>query len=461
MTLSDGSQGPQGEQGEQGAAGADGEGCSATDNGDGSYTIECPDGTTLTLSDGTPGQDGTDGLNTLIESVAVAPGSDCANGVEIFAGVDLDGDGVLDAEEVTSSELVCNGEDGSGCSVTDNGDGTATMVCPDGTEVVMVVPFCGDGVLVPAFEACDDGNESNADGCTNDCALNVCGDGFVHAGVEACDDANQDDTDACLNSCEAARCGDGITQVGVESCDDGNTDNTDACLNSCQVAGCGDGFVQADVESCDDGNTVLEVIIAYGLTSCEVCDAECATVAGVTSFCGDTLVNGAETCDDGNDVDTDACRNQCIDARCGDGVVWAGTEACDDGDSDNTDACLNTCIVASCGDGFVQSGIETCDDGNNVDGDYCSADCSTITAVCGDGEVGPGESCDDGNQAETDFVSTIVPMPHAAMGSLTAMKSAMTVILASELVPVIRTALRCATVADFLNLVIALPGGDF
>ena len=53
----------------------------------------------------------------------------------------------------------------------------------------MVVRFCGDGVLVPAqIEACDDGNESNADGCTNDCALNVCGDGFVHAGVEACDD---------------------------------------------------------------------------------------------------------------------------------------------------------------------------------------------------------------------------------------------------------------------------------
>ena len=45
----DGLQGLQGEQGEQGAAGADGEGCSATDNGDGSYTIECPDGTTLTL----------------------------------------------------------------------------------------------------------------------------------------------------------------------------------------------------------------------------------------------------------------------------------------------------------------------------------------------------------------------------------------------------------------------------
>ena len=113
---------------------ADGEGCSATDNGDGSYTIECPDGTTLTLSDGTPGQDGTDGLNTLIESVAVAPGSGHRSQMAAskYSPAGLDGDGVLDAEEVTSSELVCNGEDGSGCSVTDNGDGTATMVCPDG-----------------------------------------------------------------------------------------------------------------------------------------------------------------------------------------------------------------------------------------------------------------------------------------------------------------------------------------
>ena len=61
MTLSDGSQGPQGEQGEQGAAGADGEGCSATDNGDGSYTIECPDGTSITVSDGADGETGVAG----------------------------------------------------------------------------------------------------------------------------------------------------------------------------------------------------------------------------------------------------------------------------------------------------------------------------------------------------------------------------------------------------------------
>ena len=46
-------------------------------------------------------------------------------------------------------------------------------------------------------------------------------------------------------------------------------------------------------------------------------------------------------------------------------------EACDDGNQVETDACLNTCVIASCGDGQVQAG-EACDDGNEDDGDGCS-----------------------------------------------------------------------------------------
>ena len=62
-----GEQGPQGEQGETGAqgeqgvpgeAGADAEPCTAVDNGDGTYTITCPDGTSVTLSDGSQGPQG-------------------------------------------------------------------------------------------------------------------------------------------------------------------------------------------------------------------------------------------------------------------------------------------------------------------------------------------------------------------------------------------------------------------
>jgi cysteine-rich repeat protein len=42
-----------------------------------------------------------------------------------------------------------------------------------------------------------------------------------------------------------------------------------------------------------------------------------------TPSCGDGYLNMAagEECDDGNNDDTDACRNDCTNAFCGDGVV--------------------------------------------------------------------------------------------------------------------------------------------
>ncbi|HIE68915.1 MAG TPA: DUF4215 domain-containing protein, partial [Planctomycetes bacterium] len=89
---------------------------------------------------------------------------------------------------------------------------------------------------------------------------------------------------------------------------------------------------------------------------------------------------GAEDCDDGNDDDSDACRNDCSEARCGDGVVGPG-EGCDDGNDDPTDDCVD-CSPSSCGDGVVQSG-EICDDGNDLDNDSCLANCAP--ARCGDG----------------------------------------------------------------------------
>ncbi|RMD83162.1 MAG: DUF4215 domain-containing protein, partial [Candidatus Dadabacteria bacterium] len=77
--------------------------------------------------------------------------------------------------------------------------------------------------------------------------------------------------------------------------------------------------------------------------------------------CGDGRVGGDEECDDGNDVDTDACRNDCTLATCGDGVVCSdpsctsgpggGVEQCDDGNDVDTDACLSDCSAARCGDG--------------------------------------------------------------------------------------------------------------
>jgi formylglycine-generating enzyme required for sulfatase activity len=69
-------------------------------------------------------------------------------------------------------------------------------------------------------------------------------------------------------------------------------------------------------------------------------------------------------------------------------VTDAG-EGCDDGNEIETDACLSTCVAASCGDGFTRTDIvdsndadfEACDDGNSLYGDAC--------APPGDQTVGP------------------------------------------------------------------------
>jgi len=88
-------------------------------------------------------------------------------------------------------------------------------------------------------------------------------------------------------------------------------------------------------------------------------------------------------------------------AQCGDGVV-EGDETCDDGFGANKDtiACTATCQNGRCGDGHVQAVLgEACDDGDaNVDipgYDQCSTGCA-LGAHCGDGVIQPeaGEECE-------------------------------------------------------------------
>ncbi|MCA9639003.1 MAG: DUF4215 domain-containing protein, partial [Myxococcales bacterium] len=88
----------------------------------------------------------------------------------------------------------------------------------------------------------------------------------------------------------------------------------------------------------------------------------------------------------------------CVAASCGDGFTQDGVEECDDANDVETDACLNDCKAASCGDSIIQEGVEVCDDGVN-DGMYggCAVDCATLAAYCGDGEKNGPEECDDAN----------------------------------------------------------------
>ena len=75
-----------------------------------------------------------------------------------------------------------------------------------------ITVICGDG-LQGATEACDDGNTTDGDGCSANCASNeTCGNGVLDPG-EACDDANLADDDGCHANCEIPRCGDGIIEA--------------------------------------------------------------------------------------------------------------------------------------------------------------------------------------------------------------------------------------------------------
>lgn len=97
-----------------GCRGEDGGSCSVTQNADGSVTIACDDGTSVTV----PGpDDGDDGTSCTVTS----------NG---------DGTSTIRCEDGTEVTIT-SGTDGSSCTVVDNGDGTKTISCDDGTVVTV------------------------------------------------------------------------------------------------------------------------------------------------------------------------------------------------------------------------------------------------------------------------------------------------------------------------------------
>ena len=124
-----------------------------------------------------------------------------------------------------------------------------------------------------------------------------------------------------------------------------------------------------------EGNSQL----AAGAEMVGVCDAV-STVRVDPALCGNQELNLGEMCDDGNQVNTDACLNNCRNAVCGDGIIRAGVEDCDDGNQNSDDpdvACRKDCTPQRCGDGIVDNG-EECDDGNADDNDGCSNACVSL-----------------------------------------------------------------------------------
>jgi cysteine-rich repeat protein len=83
------------------------------------------------------------------------------------------------------------------------------------------------------------------------------------------------------------------------------------------------------------------------------------------AMCGDNNLDDGEECDDGNDVDTDACTNICQHAECGDGLVEAGVDECDDGNMDEFDGCTAACKAPTCSDAAHNGGESDVDCGGS------------------------------------------------------------------------------------------------
>jgi cysteine-rich repeat protein len=185
-----------------------------------------------------------------------------------------------------------------------------------------------------------------------------------------------------------------------------------------QVGECGNGMVEG-VETCDDGNRM----------DGDGCNPHCQLESGwscegepstCVNLCGNGVLDEKEQCD-GEAMGGATCET--VEGaftggvlKCSAGCVFDTTECilpgcgdgvldfgeeCDDGNVSNEDACLNNCHAASCGVGYVWQNHEACDDANASNNDACLNNCQA--ASCGDGYVWQNhEVCDDGNTSNND-----------------------------------------------------------
>lgn len=239
-----------------------------------------------------------------------------------------------------------------------------------------------------------DGGEPDDGGAEVDCESAE--DGTPCGGMSICIDG----------TCEVSRCGDGIVdEEADEQCDDGNDVGGDgcepgACVYSCAAdTQCDDDNPCNGEESCNTEDHVCERgELPPDETPCTreggeegICSASgrCAPAG-----CGNSVVEGDEECDDGNDADGDGCDTDCTfsctdDSDCDDGDACNGEETCDTG--------THTCDAGEALD---------CDNDDPCTADSCDPDAGCVNALIDDDGDGysphtcttsglMGDDCDD------------------------------------------------------------------
>jgi cysteine-rich repeat protein len=185
-------------------------------------------------------------------------------------------------------------------------------------------------------------------------------------------------------------CGDSI-RTACESCDDGG--DSFPCDADCTFVACGDGYINPVAgEMCDDGELNDDTMPDACRTNCQ------------EATCGDGITDSTEFCDRSG-IERPTCDGDCSEVFCGDGYTNpTAEESCDPGDTDTFDCNLD-CSEALCGDSYLNTAAsESCDNGSlnsDTEPDACRTDCQL--AHCGDGVTDIAELCDDGplNSDET------------------------------------------------------------
>lgn len=263
-----------------------------------------------------------------------------------------------------------------------------------GCPLKQISKTCGDAI-VDEGEECDNGSGRNGSGnCSNTCMFLACGDGVVSKELgEECEPMREEiyaldgETNTLTTELRfmAATCG---TACKVPVCNDEGV-----CSGGCKrefKPSCAPSAASSSVSSL---RPAAQRASASSSMSSEIYVARC----------GNGKKDVGEQCDDGNQLDTDACTIACKSARCGDGAKQPG-EQCDDGNKSDNDDCSNKCTKPACGDGIVQTG-EQCDTGGN-NSDYlanaCRNDCTAPR--CGDNVTDNGEECDGGDRCTNECV---------------------------------------------------------
>jgi hypothetical protein len=156
-------------------SGQDGTSCTVTDDGAGTVTIACEDGTVATVSDGqdgTDGQDGQDGTSCTVtrDDAAGTTTVSCEDGTVAVVEDGQDGQNGQDGQDGTSCTIadtaagaiiacgaetvtITDGQDGSSCSASTDAAGAVTIACDDGTSAT--IPAGGEDGSDAVFLLCD------------------------------------------------------------------------------------------------------------------------------------------------------------------------------------------------------------------------------------------------------------------------------------------------------------------